>query len=285
VNNHSYGTFEVRIRQESAYEDFYYNGIIHIDDLFQENRIIPFKDWEDILGKEVFMRWRGLVDAVLEYKRENHLRFTNIHEESPIDADNIELNTKNVYNLFLKQKAGDVTVPKISKYLQPKNHDWKQFYTLPAKIVKDTKSKLFQFHILHNTLVNNYWLAKWNIKNEPCTLCQNDIETTWHLFWDCRKVQQLYGEFGHWWLCLTNLNFSLNEDNILLGNPQFSIIENISILELKKYIYMCRCREIKLNFRHFVGYLKTRYCIEREIAMNHNKVTKLTKYGVLWGSI
>ena len=102
------------------------------------------------------------------------------------------------------------------------------------------KCRIFQYHLLNNSLVNNYWLCKWKIKDSLCSFCNDEPETSLHLFWTCDKTQLLYKEFEEWLNNVMNEHLILTMESVLLGDVDFGMTENICILELKRYIYSCR---------------------------------------------
>ena len=65
----------------------------------------------------------------------------------------------------------------------------------------DTKTRMFQYKILHNILYANIMLFKFGKRSSPrCSFCKLPDETIMHLFYDCLKVQSLiFSEFVLSW--------------------------------------------------------------------------------------
>ena len=59
-------------------------------------------------------------------------------------------------------------------------------YGLRKDIFTDIiKTHGFQYKLMHNILVNNYWPEKWKLENIKCTFCETGIENILQLFWEC----------------------------------------------------------------------------------------------------
>lgn len=99
---------------------------------------------------------------------------------------------------------------------------------------------------MHRILGTNDMLYKMNITtSERCTLCKIEKETLIHLFWECTYSKSLIIE-------LTSLikdydvNFYVNCKTFLLGYPSKMFCQyNIVCLETKRYIFLCRRKQVK----------------------------------------
>jgi hypothetical protein len=259
------------------YEDFYYSGIIHIRDLFNGENIKPFEEWAPDLSNADYLRWRGLVTAIQKYKVRIPIRdIINRNQEEidiaePVPCEN--LNTRIIYDKLIVNKTGGLQKPKIIKY-GVDDENWEKIYGLAFLTVKDTKTRVFQYLILNNALVTNYWLNKWNIRNEFCTFCNKEIEDELHLFCTCDFVKDVINNIMRWAAEELNLDFNWNKHEILLGNTEGSIIENICILQYKRYIYECRCNEKRPCISGYKNSLKQRFRTEREIAFKNKQIPR-----------
>ena len=106
----------VCINNKSVYYDkFYYAGIVDIGDLFENLKIIPFEKWIPDLDAGDFLKWRGLVNAILKYRQSYPVRFKacedDEEEEVVIQED---ASTKFVYKLLVKRKLkNDKHIPRL----------------------------------------------------------------------------------------------------------------------------------------------------------------------------
>ena len=62
-------------------------------------------------------------------------------------------------------------------------YDWAYIFRLAFKCAIDSKTRNFQFKILHRIIATNDFLYKVDIiDNNLCTFCDLEIETLEHLF-------------------------------------------------------------------------------------------------------
>ena len=77
--------------------------------------------------------------------------------------------------------------------LKPTMTDWSQIYLLPRKVSVETRTRAFQFKILHNILYINQRLHKMGLAESPLyNLCGVSEETTTHLFLNCPITTHLW---------------------------------------------------------------------------------------------
>ena len=63
---------------------------------------------------------------------------------------------------------------------------------MPFTSTKDSKLLWLQFRVNHHIVVTNKFLFKiGKTESQLCTFCQTEIESIYHLFWDCIFVKQL----------------------------------------------------------------------------------------------
>ncbi len=98
------------------------------------------------------------------------------------------------------------------------------------------------------------------------------VETNKHLFWECSKSQQFWSELGTF-LNNNNIVGNLNWHLICFGQYEInSILLNFCVLLGKYFIYLCKLRNTDPKFSDFKLYLKKSKDIERQIAINKNKL-------------
>ena len=76
--------------------------------------------------------------------------------------------------------------------------EWRNIYTLTAKVTVCTSLRIFQYKILNNILYLNARLFKMHMADSRlCSLCNSAEESVLHLFLKCRISSALWlkGEF------------------------------------------------------------------------------------------
>ena len=85
-----------------------------------------------------------------------------------------------MYNL------GEVT-PIIFNSLSIKSNSPKEVFLRYFSVLRDTKLQEFQFKLLYDILITNYWLKRFELlETDACTFCRIKCESLLHLFWSCR---------------------------------------------------------------------------------------------------
>ena len=139
----------------------------------------------------------------------------------------------------------------------------------------DTKTREFQFKLLHHILFTNYDLKRRGMEVSPaCTFCKQEDETLKHLFHSCNETHKFWQDFLNFFkdgLTLYNLP-SLSE--ILFGNITFSGLYNHLLLLAKRHIYFMKMKNLKPHFQTYFNTVKYNYHIEYIIAVNRDKLER-----------
>jgi len=140
-----------------------------------------------------------------------------------------------------------------------------------------TKLRAFQFKINHNILYTNEKLHKIGYEDSPlCRMCEGNIETLKHLFFDCEKLKSFWEKTTDHFLKPFGIK-SLNHENVIFGiipNEKLNNVVNHVILEAKYYIYVCKLEKTNPVFTRLKNRLKITENIERHIAFKNNKMEK-----------
>ena len=73
------------------------------------------------------------------------------------------------------------------------------FFRLAFKCAIDSKTRNFQFKILHRIIATNDFLYKVDIvDNNLCTFCDLEIETLEHLFYHCNIIKDFWKNVFEW---------------------------------------------------------------------------------------
>jgi hypothetical protein len=95
---------------------------------------------------------------------------------------------------------------------------WKKIYIRTCTTMTDKKLCEFRFKLLHNLLICNSKLCKWNdTVSNVCYYC-NDIETTKHQLFDCAVKKMIWNQVS------SMLNVDLKWKNLVLGFDEGNVI-------------------------------------------------------------
>ena len=99
--------------------------------------------------------------------------------------------TKNIYQIFIQRIYKPPTSQKkFSDTFAIEEENWKYIYKLPFMCCQEIKLQMFQYKMNLNVLMTKSRLFKMNLVNDDlCSLCNNNVETVKHLFYDCNKVK------------------------------------------------------------------------------------------------
>lgn len=144
--------------------------------------------------------------------------------------------------------------------------DWKNYYSV-IKSLKEVKLKDFQYKVNNKILVTKSFLNRINkIDNNLCEYCHREAETIYHLFIECEKVKQFWGQLSTWLIENSNLSLNLEEKNILFAYQDNNQLRNYLYVIAKRYIYVNKFSGRQLNLNTFTAILQRKFQTERYIA-------------------
>ncbi len=275
--------------------NLYRCGMNLVSDLYTDDgNIIQFESWL-IRGvpKSSFLQWRSIVAAIPTqwkeflkrgFKREHCVLSGFIMNEGDINFDNVT--TKSIYQILIHRFLEPPTSQR--KYGDEFDIDtdcWKSIYMLPFRCSGDIRTQMFQYKINLRCLMTKDRLYKMKIVNDNlCSLCNQDIETMKHLFFECDKVNFIWSDFQKWWNEVTGNEVDLNFESIMFGvnyhNPD--VLLNLCIIIIKRMVYTCKFSSHMPCFVYFKKLLKFHYDLEKQIALNNNTLYKhTTKWRIL----
>ena len=152
-------------------------------------------------------------------------------------------------------------------------------FNLIFKATISPKHRVFQFKLIHRSLVTNKSLFEWKLKDTNlCSFCDRQIETIFHLLWDCTEIQSFWELVFDWLKEVTDTNITFNSKEILLGIDDNNLVfYNAVFILVKQYIYSCRCRNIPLNIHSLIANIKFYIQAEKYIAVKNNKLNYHTR--------
>ena len=147
------------------------------------------------------------------------------------------------------------------------NVEWTKVHALVFIISKDTYTQWFQTRIVHRILGTKSLLFKMNIVHDNlCSFCKENEETLLHIFWDCIFTKRIVNYVVDF---LRSHNVQKCTDiscqTMLFGCTSINMTDiNILILEIKKYIFVCKRKGTLPSVRGLNNYL----CVAWEIQFN-----------------
>ena len=152
---------------------------------------------------------------------------------------------------------------------------WKEIYNLPFKVLKDTKSREFQYRILHRYLTTNAFLHKIGLIASPlCIFCDAESKCLEHLLTTCPFTNDFWLDLICW---CRNVNIALdglsNIDKLsgIWNREEDFLLLNHLLIVAKKYIYECRKNSTRPSFRVFCKILAYVYQLESQVMKSNNK--------------
>ena len=163
----------------------------------------------------------------------------------------------------------------------------KEIYSFRYQVALDTKSREFQYKLLHRYryLDTNDFLNKIGIYSSPrCSLCDGADESLEHLFVSCLITQSFWAEVVKWCSNRGVVINHLSAKDILFGIKvhKDNLFINHILLVGRQYIYNCRCKRTNPSLRVFLARLSDVYQLETIIAKSKNKMSfHLSKWQAL----
>ena len=288
------------------YSSFISIGLVTIGDML--SRTGSFLGFDELRQKGVtpseYLQWLGLVHSLppewhLLMKNVNSLPscFTAVENKNLenvrvfLDGHSVDvkqLTSKKVYGSFIASRAKEPSSKvRFIEHFSDENLDWKTIYKIPFVSTIDTRTRIFQFRILHRILYTNSTLFKMKLTPSPlCTFCCLESESPEHIFYECAKVNDFWNDFVKWTkntgLSLTNLN----KLQIMLGSfeksDDFRLLNHLLIIA-KQTIFYCKQKKLTPNFMLFKTRVKHVIDVEKDIAAKKKK--KLLVHLAKWNKI
>ena len=261
------------------FREFASKGILRISDLFERDIAKP---WPIIEGAHFSLlhklKWIGLISAIPSDIKQNENGVNDIHiliNGTPKPLEGLSRHTiKN--ELTSRVFTAPASQAKLEEDLNSGTLDWKKMYKLMLKMTIDSKTREFQFKILHNILYTNEKLHKLNPQKFPtplCTFCMNEGESYEHLFYACSYSVSLWRNLLLYWGDSLELSSPPSKLCLIISDPSESLLVNFISLLVRKHTYYCKMNGAKPSFAGLVSFIRRIYQIESFIAKKNNKMT------------
>ena len=238
-----------------------------IGQLFNENGNI--KPWEDIkiefhLKDTQKIYWLQIIDALPKswkdaiLKDKGNAKNLVIFDHHIVRKSQIcSLNKITSKELCLILADANTVKPTAQDYFEnlfeSSDFNWKKIYILIRNTTLDTKARMFQYKVLHNTLYVNKMLFKFGKVISPrCSFCKLHEETIIHLFYDCSIVKRIWNQLKS--ILSNNINFPISTpQSAIFGfwdlDTNEHLILNHLLLIFKMYIYNARTTVLEYTLK------------------------------------
>ena len=178
---------------------------IYLSQLFNDNGdFIPWAEASTKFGLHNYFRWLQITNAIPTVwktivknsviNRETCCLTQHLNKGDKMVPINM-LSSRFFYDVCIEGKCTRPTSEKYFDRLFGPDLMWEKIYILPHLVTTDTRVRIFQFKVTHNTLYLNTRLVHLGHSENPlCSLCHNFNETPIHLFCECHITVALWRE-------------------------------------------------------------------------------------------
>ena len=135
----------------------------------------------------------------------DHLVSFDLHEQTQLFLSGKEVLFSNADSkgIYKEIRDGEIVQPTAQKkyveFFENDDLSWKEIYSIPYQAALDTKSREFQYKLLHRYLATNDFLNKIGIFSSPrCSMYDEADESLEHLFQSCQIAQSFWAEVIKW---------------------------------------------------------------------------------------
>ena len=149
--------------------------------------------------KEKFQLIIAIIDAIPTQWR-NHLKMCNNYQNNSSGSNSDQLYL-NGHNIRLDKVSSKNIYKEVRSKVEifAKNIDWKEVYCIPFRVTVDSRSREFQFKVLHRYLATNKFLHKIGLlPSFLCTFCKRESESIEHLLIECDHSNKVWQDLIDW---------------------------------------------------------------------------------------
>ena len=227
--------------------------------------------------------YMSMIDAIpIQWK--NILTTQNIPdnvcntEENPVvhfkngDKDIYNVKLSDIYwKIVNTSDAQPTCIKSWSKRLEldPKSENWKQWFTIYIKCVKDIKIRELQLKIIHRFYPCQSLVAKWDSSQDAqCNYCKEHEANILHTFYECHFSTSFWEMFRNSIIANKIGRIHLTRNDIIFGLIPYKISThsiNHMLMYAKFYIHMKKKNQERICFEYFLCYYKHILTVEKEI--------------------
>ena len=231
-----------------------------------------------------FVTYYGLISSIpigwKEYMKDNcALPIVEATYRSLVNIQRKKKISKFVYKDLIEKHYSDKTphgVIKWSNYF----HDeidlgaWRQSMNNTYRIMKNTKTLMVQFKILHYIMITKEKLYQWNMSDtDVCSFCSECIETLPHVLLECEVIRRFWTDLKNYIYEKSTVLIEPTAIEIIFGFPNEDLsMLNVVYLIAKEFLYKCLYSDIFPSVPTFHYFLMDYICTERHIALRKQQL-------------
>ena len=230
-----------------------------------------------------FITYFGIVKAIIEYKNKYNVSMSyplyTCHSEFHIKIFN-KKSSEFIHQSIMKDF---VCMPEKTMNFWARTfgefdvQTWKKVFSLPYKCTIESKSRMFQFNLLHRNIFTNVILKKLGkVESELCNFCLDSIDSILHRFWLCPIVGAFWREFSLYIFDDFNIDIQLNAMSVIFGydfNAKDILLEHLLIIA-KQYINRNFRTPQRLTIGNYMRVVSTVKEVEQNIAFKNGTLEK-----------
>ena len=186
----------IRDKKVIYVKEWYEEGILKVHQLINGNGTFmtfsEFKEKYPNLNKTNFLMFEGILKAIKQFLEKCKLQLTSGYKES--DSKMwicLKKGNKFIQQIQVKSETHPTAVNKWNNIYN--NLNWRQIFGKCFKTTVDTRLRWFQTRLLHRQIATQKFLYSCKIADSPlCALCNEEIETIPHLFWQCNITNMFW---------------------------------------------------------------------------------------------
>lgn len=265
-------------------------GILRIDQIWsiQENTFFSLEDLTEMYGPVGPMEYNSLISSIPS-KWKKLLRSDSLGLEQILYNDTLlskKITSNRIYWNLIENNFYDSRFEikkqkwQLDLSTQIDQDFWDSIMVRTYNMFSDVSTKYFVFRLLLRLITTKVLRNKFDAQVSPlCSFCKTTDETVVHLFWHCPQVRKLWRALEKWTNYILCLNWNIDRNEVFLidnSSPNKELKNILSVLTMQ-YIYSCKCLAAKLNFQDLIKKFVQVYNIEKQIAMDKNRVFGLYK--------
>ena len=156
-------------------------------------------------------------------------------------------------------------------------------YRIPFKVAIDSRSREFQFNVLHSCLATNKFLHKIGLAPSfLCTFCKRESKSIEHLLIQCEYSNKFWQDLINWFNMIGIKVEALSEIDEIFGlwkrQADVHLLNHFLILA-KQHIYFCQNKGYPPSLKIYLATVASIYQIETTIP---ESIGKRTFHDVKW---